>query len=103
MSASTFDTLVATDALRAAGLEDAPARAIVNTVRAAVGEQAATKTDLAALIADFAALKADFAALKADFAALESRFDAKLASAVNKMLLAQIAVGTLIVALVKLL
>ena len=96
MSASTFDTLVATDALRAAGLEDAPARAIVNTVRAAVGEQAVTKTDLAALITDFAALKADFAAL-------ESRFDAKLASAVNKMLLAQIAVGTLIVALVKLL
>ena len=96
MSASAFDTLVATDALRAAGLEDAPARAIVNTVRAAVGEQAATKTDLAALITDFAALKADFAAL-------ESRFDAKLASAVNKMLLAQIAVGGLIVAIVKLL
>ena len=82
MNASTFDTLAATDALRDAGLQDAPARAIVNTVRDAVGEQVATKADLAAL---------------------EGRFEARLASAVNKMRLAQIAVGGLVVALVKLL
>ena len=89
MNASTFDTLAAADALRDAGLEDAPARAVVNTVRMAVGEQVATKADLAAL--------------KTDLAALEGRFEAKLASAVNKMLLAQIAIGGLVVALVKLL
>ena len=85
MNASTFDTLAATDALRDAGLQDAPARAIVNTVRdavVAVGEQVVTKADLAAL---------------------EGRFEARLASAVNKMRLAQIAVGGLVVALVKLL
>ncbi len=81
MSVSTFDTLAATDALRDAGLQDAPARAIVNTVRDAVGGKVATKADLAAL---------------------EGRFEARPASAVDKMLLAQIAVGGVVVALVKL-
>ena len=51
---------------------DARARAIVNTVREAAGEQVATKADLAAL---------------------EDRSEAKLAGAVNKMLIARIAVG----------
>ena len=82
MNAGTFDTLAATDALRDAGLQDAPARAIVNTVRDAAGEQVATKADLAAL---------------------EGRFEARLDSAVNEMRLAQTAVGGLVVALVKLL
>ena len=41
-------------------------------------------------------------ATKADLAALEGRIEAKLAGAVNKMLIAQIAVGGLAVALVKL-
>ena len=41
-------------------------------------------------------------ATKADLAALEGRFEARLASAVDKMLLAQIAVGGVVVALVRL-
>ena len=45
------------------------------------------------------ATKADLAALEGRF---EAKFEAKLASAVNRMLLAQLAVGGLIVALVKL-
>ena len=49
MTASTFDTHAAVTALRDAGLDEAHAAAIVNTVRDAVGEQVATKADLAAL------------------------------------------------------
>ena len=58
----------------------------MSTVREAMAEQVATKADLAALEGR-----------------LEAKFEARLASAVNRMLLAQIAVGGLIVALVKLL
>ena len=49
MNAATFDTHAAVTALRDAGLDEAHATAIVNTVRDAVGEQVATKADLAAL------------------------------------------------------
>lgn len=49
MNPATFDTHAAVTALREAGLDDAHATAIVNTVRDAVGEQVATKADLAAL------------------------------------------------------
>ena len=61
---------------------DARARAIVNTVREAAGEQQV--------------------ATKAGLAALEGQSEAKLAGAVNKMLIARIAVGGRFVALVKL-
>ena len=53
----------------------------MNTIREAMGEQAAAKADLAAL---------------------EGRIEAKLAGAVNKMPIARISAGGLIVALVKL-
>ncbi len=52
MNASTFDTHAAVTALRDAGLDEAPAVAIVNTVRdAAIADHTdlATKADLAAL------------------------------------------------------
>ena len=50
MNAGTFDTHAAVTALREAGLDEAPAVAIVNTVRDAAGaerEQLATKGDIA--------------------------------------------------------
>ena len=55
MNANTFDTHAAVTALREAGLDEAPAVAIVNTVRDAAS---ADHTDLAT--------KADLADLKAD-------------------------------------
>ncbi|MCY4468420.1 MAG: hypothetical protein OXC08_06830 [Thiotrichales bacterium] len=59
MNVATFDTHAAVTALRDAGLDEAPAVAIVNTVRDAAGtdhSDLATKADLATAIAD---LKAD--------------------------------------------
>ena len=55
MSASTFGTHAAVTALRDAGLDEAPAVAIVNTVREATTadqSELATKVDLATTIAD---------------------------------------------------
>ena len=62
MNAANFDTHAAVTALRDAGLDEAPAVAIVNTVRDAA---AADHSDLAT--------KADIAEIKADVAALEAR------------------------------
>ena len=62
MNAATFDTHAAVTALRDAGLDEAPAVAIVNTVRDAAS---ADHSDLAT--------KADIVEVKADVAALEAR------------------------------
>ena len=62
VNASTFDTHAAVTALRDAGLDEAPAVAIVNTVR-----------DAAAADHDALATRADIAEVKADIAALEAR------------------------------
>ena len=62
MNAAIFDTHAAVKALRDAGLDEAPAVAIVNTVRDAAS---ADHSDLAT--------KADIVEVKADVAALEAR------------------------------
>ena len=66
MNAATFDTHAAVVALRAAGLDEAPAVAIVNTVRdvaSADHADLATKADIVAVRSDLATAIAD---LKAD-------------------------------------
>ena len=66
MNAATFDTHAAVTALREAGLDEAPAVAIVNTVRdaaAADHSDLATKADIVAVRSDLATAIAD---LKAD-------------------------------------
>lgn len=90
MNAAAFDTYAAAKRLRDAGFDEDQAEAAVSMVRDAVGHdrnQLATKADLARLETRLA-----------HFATKED-----LANAVNRMLIAQIAVGGLIVALVKLL
>ena len=62
MNAATFDTHAAVTALRDAGLDEAPAVAIVNMVRDAASTD---HSDLAT--------KADIVEIKADVAALEAR------------------------------
>ena len=47
MELATFDTLTAAAALRKAGIEEAHAAAIVQTVRSAVTEGVSTKADVA--------------------------------------------------------
>ena len=52
MSATTFDTHAAVEALTRAGVATEQAEAIADTVRVAVSEGVATKTDIAALDAN---------------------------------------------------
>ena len=66
MSFAAFDTLKAVETLREAGIEEAHAKAIANTMRDAVTEGVATKTDLQAVVTD---LKADIRAVVTDLKA----------------------------------
>ena len=79
MATPVFDTLSAARQLEAAGIETKHAEAIVTAIRQS-GESAVTKTDLEALRSDF----------KAD-----------LSSAVNRMLLAQVAIAGLLFTAIK--
>lgn len=85
MNAAVFDTYAAAKRLRDAGFDEGQAEATVSMVRDAVGYDR------------------DQPATKADLEQLRITTKADLANAVNRMLIAQIAVGGLIVALVKLL
>ena len=67
MSASAFDTHAAVTALRDAGLDEAPAIAIVNTVRdagSADRDELATKTDLAVVRTEVAAVRSELAIIR---------------------------------------
>ena len=86
------DTLSALRDLEAAGIDSMHAEAIVGVV-ARAREELATKTDLAAAVA----------ATKTDLEALEARIEARIERAMNRNLLATIAVGGVIIAAVKLL
>ncbi len=73
MNANTFDTHAAVTALREAGLDEAPAVAIVNTVRDAAGADRAdlaTKADLAEVKADLAEVKAGLAGVRSELATI---------------------------------
>ena len=88
MTTAVFDTLTTARHLEDAGIETRQAEAIVTTMAKAFDDSVATKADLAALKAD---LKQDNADLKAE-----------LATAVNRMLLAQLAIAGLLFAAPKL-
>ncbi len=94
MDAVMFDSLEAARELEAAGVERNHAAAVVKTVVAATE---AGRGGLATK-ADIAELKVDFAKLEAKFAVLETKF----ATAINRMVLSQIAVAGLLFAALKL-
>ena len=89
MTATTFDTLKAKEALLAVGIEDSHASAIVGIAREAVTEGVATKTDIARLEAR----------IETDIARLEARIEA----AANRNMMTAIAVGGVVIAALKLL
>ena len=91
MAAVMFDGLEAARELEAAGVERSHAEVMVKTIVAANG---ASRKDLAT--------KTDIAGLEAKLAGLEGRLEAKLAAAINKMLLSQLAVAGLLFAALKL-
>ena len=88
MTTAVFDTLKAARQLEDAGIETRQAEAIVSTMAKAFDDSVATKADLAALKADLQQVKAE---LKAE-----------LATAVNRMLPAQLAIAGLLFAALKL-
>jgi len=101
------DTLSALRDLEAAGIDSMHAEAIVGVIGKA-HEQVATKTDLeAAVAATKADLEAAVAATKSDLAAavarLEVLIEARIERAMNRNLVATIAVGGVVIAAVKLL
>jgi len=106
MTTAVFDTLQAARHLEGAGIETRQAEAIVTTMAKAFDDTVATKSDLAAVRADLDALKAelkqDNAALKAELKQDNADLKTELATAVNRMLLAQLAIAGLLFAALKL-
>ena len=116
-----FDTLATAEALKAAGMEDAHAKAIAGAMRDAITESVATKADISRLEgkveADIARLEskieadvtrlegkigADTARIEARITQLESKIEAATANTKVQVMLFMVAVGGAIVAAVKL-
>ena len=95
MNVAVMDTLEASRGLEAAGVEHGQTEAMVKMVAAAT---AASREDLATK-ADFAEIKAEFAELKTEFAELKTEF----ATAVNRIILGQIAAAGVLFAAIALL
>ena len=81
MTTAVFDTLKASRTLKAAGIDEAQAEAIVHTMAEAFDDTVATKSDLAVLKAELLAA---------------------FSNAINRMLIAQLAVAGLLFAALKL-
>ena len=106
MSIAAFDTYAAAKKLREAGFDERQAEAAIDMVRDAFTESVATKAEIARLEAKvdngFVGLET---ATKAEIARLETATNAEIARletvierAVNRMLLAVVAVGGLVIA-----
>jgi len=110
MTTAVFDTLKASRKLKAAGIDEAHAEAIVQSMAEAFEDTVATKADLkieiGAVRADIekleASVKADIAAVKADMDLLKADMLAAFSNTVNRMLIAQLAVAGLLFAALKL-
>ncbi len=87
MNATPFDTLSAARSLEASGIEKQQAEAIVLAIRSS-GEAAATRTDL-----DTATTQ-----LRGEIKAVVAELRGEISGAVNKMLLAQLAIAGLLFA-----
>ena len=99
----TFDTLSTARALKEAGLEERQAEAIAEAIREGQGDLA-TKTDIGTSRSE---AKADLETFRTEVRAEFEKFRAEaktdLERAVNRMLLAQIAVAGVLLAAIKLL
>ena len=124
MTTAVFDTLKASDDLKAVGIEAKQAEAIVHTMAGAFEDTVATKSDLvevkSELKQDITDLKADIVAVRADMDKLEvsvksdlaivkadlkrdiADLKAELSASLYRMLLAQLAVAGVLFAALKL-
>lgn len=99
MTTTVFDTLKASRKLKAVGIDEAHAEAIVQSMAEAFEDTVATKADIAAVRADMAKLETS---VKADMDLLKADMLAAFSNTVNRMLLAQLAVAGLLFAALKL-
>ena len=90
MNTATVDTLSAARSLEAAGIESKQAEAIVGAIRSS-GEASVTKADLTASTTE----------LRGEMKAMAAELRGEISSAVNKMLLAQLAIAGLLFAAIK--
>ena len=97
MNTTTFDTLSAARSLEAAGIESNQAEAIVSAIRSS-GEASVTKADLMAATAE---LRGEMNELRGEMKATASELRVEINAAVNKMLLAQVAIAGLLFAAIK--
>ena len=101
MNTATFDTLSAARSLEAAGIESKQAEAIVGAIRSS-GEASVTKTDLLASTNELRGeMKALAAELRGEMKAMAAELRGEISSAVNKVLLAQLAIAGLLFAAIK--
>ena len=89
MNTATFDTLSAARSLEAAGIESKQAEAIVGAIRSS-GEASVTKADLTASTTE---LRGEMNELRGEMKAMAAELRGEISSAVNKMLLAQLAIA----------
>ena len=104
---ATFDTLSAARSLEAAGIESKQAEAIVGAIQSS-GEASVTKTDLLAstneLRGEMKALAAELRGemktmateLRGEMKTMAAELRGEISSAVNRMLLAQLAIAALL-------
>ena len=97
MNTATFDTLSAARSLEAAGIQSKQAEAIVGAIRSS-GEASVTKADLTASTTE---LRGEMNELRGEMKAMAAELRGEISSAVNKMLLAQLAIAGLLFAAIK--
>ena len=91
-----FDTLSAARSLEASGIESKQAEAIVGAIRASA-EASVTKTDLTASTNELRGeMKALAAELRGEMKTMAAELRGEISSAVNRMLLAQLAIAALL-------
>ena len=73
MVTAVFDTLKASRTLKAAGVADAQAEAIVTTMAGAFDDAVATKADIAGVKVDISEVKADIAGVRTELKSMATK------------------------------
>ena len=97
MTTAVFDTLKASDNLKAAGIEAKQAEAIVHTMAGAFEDAVATKADLVEVKSE---LKQDIAAVRSELAAVKSELKQDIAAVKGDIKLLKWMIGVILVCVV---
>ena len=97
MTTAVFDTLKASDSLKAAGIEAKQAEAIVHTMAGAFEDAVATKADLVEVKSE---LKQDIASVRSELAAVKSELKQDIASVKGDIKLLKWMIGVILVCVV---